>query len=66
MVSTGYFENIRQEVFSMEVNQDTKLRFTYTPMHGVGHDYMRQAFEIAGFAVSLPGGPLFRILSITN
>lgn len=51
-ISRGYYDAIRRDVFSFDANKATTLRFTYTPMHGVGEEYMREAFKVAGLPVS--------------
>jgi len=35
----------------IENNKASDLKFTYTPMHGVGQKYMVEAFSQAGFKV---------------
>ncbi|KAI4503506.1 hypothetical protein M0802_001728 [Mischocyttarus mexicanus] len=44
-IMQSYFENIKKSVLYPEVNKNTILKFTYTAMHGVGHDYMTTAFN---------------------
>jgi len=47
-----YYQDLKDNVLYPEVNKSTSLKFTYTAMHGVGHEYMSAAFEAANFKVS--------------
>lgn len=49
-VMQTYFKMLQDEVIYKDINVQTPLKFTYTPMHGVGYDYMIEAFK----ACSLP------------
>ncbi|XP_043525549.1 phosphoglucomutase-2 isoform X2 [Frieseomelitta varia] len=44
-----YFNDLEETVLYPEVNKNTILKFTYTPMHGVGYQYMTAAFNVANF-----------------
>ena len=33
-----------------ELNSSTSLKFTYTPMHGVGYPFFAEAMKVFGFA----------------
>ncbi|XP_054005959.1 glucose 1,6-bisphosphate synthase-like [Hylaeus anthracinus] len=46
-IMESYFHDLRQKVLYPEVNRNTILKFTYTPMHGVGYAYMSAAFIAA-------------------
>ncbi|XP_076177688.1 phosphoglucomutase 2 isoform X2 [Ptiloglossa arizonensis] len=46
-IMKSYFHDLRQTVLYPEVNRNTILKFTYTPMHGVGYEYMSAAFNVA-------------------
>lgn len=46
-----YYNDLKDKVLYPEVNRNTTLKFTYTAMHGVGHEYMTAAFEAANFKV---------------
>ncbi|XP_011502643.1 PREDICTED: glucose 1,6-bisphosphate synthase [Ceratosolen solmsi marchali] len=48
-VMEAYFSDIKKNVLYPEVNRKTSLRFTYTPVHGVGYNYMAEAFKVANF-----------------
>jgi len=43
-----YFGQLRQKCLLDEANAKTALKFTYTPVHGVGAAYVRKAFEELG------------------
>jgi len=43
-----YFGQLRQRCVLDEANAKTALKFTYTPVHGVGAAYVKQAFEELG------------------
>lgn len=53
-VMTTYFKMINDNVIYREINAKTPLKFTFTPMHGVGYVYMVEAFKAAGFAPFIP------------
>ncbi|XP_012141602.1 phosphoglucomutase 2 [Megachile rotundata] len=46
-IMESYFYNLKQTVLYPEVNRNTILKFVYTPMHGVGYEYMSAAFNVA-------------------
>lgn len=46
-----YFDNIKQNTLYPYVNYNTVIKFTYTAMHGVGFNYMTEAFNAANFKV---------------
>ncbi|OXU31565.1 hypothetical protein TSAR_007405 [Trichomalopsis sarcophagae] len=48
-VMNTYFNNIKNNVLYPEINKNTPLKFVYTPVHGVGHNYMIEAFKVANF-----------------
>lgn len=52
-ITRHYYEDLKDNVLYPEVNESTKLKFTYTAMHGVGYDYMKRAFDAANFKVVL-------------
>lgn len=47
-----YYQDLKDNVLYPEVNKNTPLKFTYTAMHGVGHEYMTAAFEATSFKVA--------------
>ncbi|KZC10948.1 Glucose 1,6-bisphosphate synthase [Dufourea novaeangliae] len=46
-IMQSYFHALKQTVLYPELNRNTILKFTYTPMHGVGYEYMTAAFNAA-------------------
>ncbi|XP_031839249.1 phosphoglucomutase 2 isoform X2 [Nomia melanderi] len=48
-IMQSYFHDLQQTVLYPEINRNTILKFTYTPMHGVGYEYMSAAFNAANF-----------------
>ncbi|XP_029048774.1 phosphoglucomutase-2 [Osmia bicornis bicornis] len=46
-IMQSYFSDLKQSVLYPEVNRNTILKFVYTPMHGVGYEYMTAAFNAA-------------------
>lgn len=47
-----YYKDLKDTILYPEINRNTTLKFTYTAMHGVGHDYMTIAFDTANFKVT--------------
>ena len=50
-VMESYFSDIKKNVLYPEVNKNTSLKYVYTPVHGVGYNYMTEAFKAANFKV---------------
>ncbi|KAJ8674222.1 hypothetical protein QAD02_005484 [Eretmocerus hayati] len=48
-VMKSYFSEVKDNVLYPEVTSNTPLKFVYTPVHGVGYNYMTEAFKIASF-----------------
>ncbi|XP_014218420.1 phosphoglucomutase-2 [Copidosoma floridanum] len=48
-VMVSYFNDIKENVLYPEVTRSTSLKFVYTPVHGVGYNYMTEAFKVANF-----------------
>ncbi|KAL6256835.1 hypothetical protein P5V15_011774 [Pogonomyrmex californicus] len=44
-----YYQDLKHNVLYPEVNRNTTIKFIYTAMHGVGHEYMTAAFKAANF-----------------
>lgn len=51
-VMESYFKDLRENVLYPEVTKNTNLKFVYTPVHGVGYNYMTEAFKVADFKVN--------------
>ena len=52
-VMKTYFNDIQKNVLYPEINRKTALKFVYTPVHGVGYNYMTEAFKVANFKVNI-------------
>lgn len=48
-VFESYFDKIKARIIDDEIIRSTNLKFTYTSLHGVGHEYLTHAFEVCGF-----------------
>ncbi|XP_011310787.1 phosphoglucomutase-2 [Fopius arisanus] len=48
-VLEDYCRIIKRNTVYPEINKSTILKFTYTAMHGVGFEYMKEAFRFANF-----------------
>ena len=53
-VSTEYYKSIKKRIVDAEIIKNTDLRFTYTSLHGVGHEYLTQALTLCGFPSFFP------------
>ena len=47
--SVGYFGSIKSILFDEKMNTRYKGKIVYTAMHGVGADFVDEAFEASGF-----------------
>ncbi|XP_047119897.1 phosphoglucomutase-2 isoform X3 [Schistocerca piceifrons] len=45
----AYYSRIQDDILFANLNANTSVKFTYTPLHGVGYPYMLQAFNTANF-----------------
>lgn len=50
-VMKEYYGQLKEAALSPAVNAKSTVKFTYTAMHGVGYNYMKGAFRVAGFEV---------------
>lgn len=50
----SYGEDLRPSCSKYDMNRTTPLRFTYTPMHGVGAEAVKHAFEVFGLPGYIP------------
>lgn len=48
-ISQKYFSVIKSRIFDENAIKASKLRVTYTSLHGVGHKYITEALKICGF-----------------
>uniref|UniRef100_T1JNB8 Phosphoglucomutase-2 n=1 Tax=Strigamia maritima TaxID=126957 RepID=T1JNB8_STRMM len=53
-VMKHYYEIMANTMIDKECNNKCKTKFTYTPMHGVGNEYVKKAFEVCNFAPFIP------------
>ena len=54
-VKQGYYSSVEKHYcFRRDTNQSTVIKFTYTPMHGVGLPFVRQIFKTFGFPEFIP------------
>ncbi|KAG7471120.1 hypothetical protein MATL_G00121090 [Megalops atlanticus] len=44
-----YMEELKSVCFHRELNMKTRLKFVHSAFHGVGHNYVQQAFRVFGF-----------------
>lgn len=49
-----YYEDVQQLCHYREVMSSSKLKITYTPVHGVGYEYAKLAFEAFGLHPFIP------------
>lgn len=45
-IMEDYFCHLQENCLYPQINKNTSLKFVYTPVHGVGYDYMTAAFAI--------------------
>lgn len=48
-IERAYYEKISADSLFVDLNSNTRIKFTYSAMHGVGYPYMVKAFEAAKF-----------------
>ncbi|KAG1664136.1 Phosphoglucomutase-2 [Nymphon striatum] len=53
-ILSKYLSSLSESVFNKSLNSQTKLKFTYTPIHGVGYRYIKDAAEVCGFNPFIP------------
>ncbi|XP_006627963.3 glucose 1,6-bisphosphate synthase isoform X1 [Lepisosteus oculatus] len=53
-ICRSYMEDLKLVCFHRELNTKTPLKFVHTAFHGVGHEYVQQAFRVFGFLPPLP------------
>ncbi|KAL0973000.1 hypothetical protein UPYG_G00197550 [Umbra pygmaea] len=49
-----YMEDLKSICFHRELNSKSPLKFVHSSFHGVGHDYVQQAFQAFGFPPPIP------------
>ncbi|XP_014069043.1 glucose 1,6-bisphosphate synthase [Salmo salar] len=53
-ISKKYMEDLSSVCFHRELNTKSPLKFVHSSFHGVGHDYVQQAFRAFGFPPPIP------------
>ncbi|XP_028655222.1 glucose 1,6-bisphosphate synthase [Erpetoichthys calabaricus] len=53
-ICKSYMEDLKKICFHRDLNTVTKLKFVHTAFHGVGHNYVQQAFRAFGFPFPIP------------
>ncbi|KAJ7990515.1 hypothetical protein DPEC_G00301140 [Dallia pectoralis] len=53
-ICTAYMEELNSVCFHRELNTKSPLKFVHSSFHGVGHDYVQQAFRAFGFPPPIP------------
>uniref|UniRef100_A0A8C8FJE2 Phosphoglucomutase 2-like 1 n=1 Tax=Oncorhynchus tshawytscha TaxID=74940 RepID=A0A8C8FJE2_ONCTS len=53
-ISKMYMEDLSSVCFHRELNTKSPLKFVHSSFHGVGHDYVQQAFRAFGFPPPIP------------
>ncbi|XP_074807655.1 phosphopentomutase isoform X1 [Natator depressus] len=48
-INKDYFKDIQKHCFHRNINKETKLKFTHTSVHGVGHEFVQSAFKAFDF-----------------
>ncbi|KAG9351886.1 hypothetical protein JZ751_023137, partial [Albula glossodonta] len=53
-ICRSYMEELKLVCFHRELNARTPLKFVHSSFHGVGHEYVQQAFQAFGFSPPIP------------
>ncbi|CAM5109177.1 unnamed protein product [Eretmochelys imbricata] len=48
-INKDYFKDLQKHCFHRNINKETKLKFTHTSVHGVGHEFVQSAFKAFDF-----------------
>ncbi|XP_054156460.1 phosphopentomutase-like [Oppia nitens] len=54
IVWKNYFTTLESHVYDKKAIQESNLRIVYTPIHGVGHRYLTEAFRVCGLKNYFP------------
>ncbi|KAJ8414515.1 hypothetical protein AAFF_G00037170 [Aldrovandia affinis] len=71
-ICSRYMEELKSVCFHSELNSRTRLKFVHSSFHGVGHNFVQQAFRVFGFLPPIPvpeqkdPDPLFPTVSCPN
>ncbi|KAI1903509.1 hypothetical protein AGOR_G00027920 [Albula goreensis] len=53
-ICRSYMEELKLVCFHRQLNARTPLKFVHSSFHGVGHEYVQQAFQAFGFSPPIP------------
>ncbi|CAJ1066375.1 glucose 1%2C6-bisphosphate synthase isoform X1 [Xyrichtys novacula] len=53
-INSRYMEELTSLCFHRDLNRSSPLKFVHSSFHGVGHDFVHQAFLTFGFAPPIP------------
>ncbi|CAM1315130.1 PGM2 (predicted) [Pycnogonum litorale] len=53
-INDKYMESLSKLAIDKSLNAECKVKFTFTPVHGVGYSYIQQAFEAFNFPPCIP------------
>lgn len=48
-MNNAYYKCMREALIDIDMNNNCPIKFTFTAMHGVSHEYMVKAFQKCGF-----------------
>ncbi|XP_073502309.1 phosphopentomutase isoform X2 [Phyllobates terribilis] len=52
-INKDYFSDIQTHCYHRDINQNSKLKFVHTSVHGVGHQFVQSAFQAFSFSPPL-------------
>ncbi|XP_015241498.1 PREDICTED: glucose 1,6-bisphosphate synthase [Cyprinodon variegatus] len=53
-INSFYMEDLTSLCFHRDLNSSCTLKFIHSSFHGVGHEFVQQAFRVFGFAPPIP------------
>uniref|UniRef100_A0A3B5QVC6 Phosphoglucomutase 2-like 1 n=1 Tax=Xiphophorus maculatus TaxID=8083 RepID=A0A3B5QVC6_XIPMA len=53
-INSCYMDDLTSLCFHRDLNRSCTLKFVHSSFHGVGHDFVQQAFRVFGFAPPVP------------
>ncbi|KAK5618807.1 Glucose 1,6-bisphosphate synthase [Crenichthys baileyi] len=53
-INSCYMDDLTSLCFHRDLNSSCTLKFIHSSFHGVGHDFVQQAFRVFGFAPPIP------------
>ncbi|KAG7464250.1 glucose 1,6-bisphosphate synthase [Solea senegalensis] len=54
LINSSYMDELASLCFHRDLNSCCPLKFVHSSFHGVGHDFIQQAFQTFGFAPPIP------------